>query len=145
ELVEYTKDKKVEVAIEGAYAHVVYSPNRMYQLLHTINSPKLKVIVDLYNFLNIDNHANHLEIFKEVLELFKEKIVIFHLKDYIVENGKLKQVALGMGQMKYEEIIPLILVSNPNAYLIFEGVKREDQLKSLRFIKSLILKYEGGK
>lgn len=137
ELVEYAKNMKVDVAIEGAYAHVIYSPKRMYQLLQAINHPKLKVILDLYNFLNIDNHEKHLDIFKEALDLYADKIVIFHLKDYIVLDGKLVQVGLGKGLMKYHEIIELIKEKRPDSYLIFEGVKSEDLASSLKFISNI--------
>lgn len=144
DLIEYSKDKNVDVAIEGAWNHVIYSPQRMFQLIQVINSPKLKVIVDLYNFLNINNHENHVEIFKETLDLFSDKVVIFHLKDYIVENGKISQVGLGKGLMNYPEIIKLIYQYNKNAYLIFEGVKKDDMQSSLQFVRDLILINEGG-
>ena len=42
-------------------------------------------------FLAFENYKNYKEIFEECLSLFKGKIVIFHLKDFIVENDSLKQ------------------------------------------------------
>lgn len=143
ELVNYAKDHLAYVAIEGAYAHTIYSPGRLRQLLDVIGSDRLKVTIDLYNFLNIDNHVHHMDIFKQALELLKDDIVIFHLKDYIVKDETLVQVGLGKGLMKYDEIIPLMISSNPNAYLIFEGVKHEDMKDSLLFIKKLLKRNEG--
>ncbi len=137
-LLHEAKETNVKLAIEGAYAHVIYSPKRMKQLLEEINNPKLKVTVDLYNFLNIDNHQDHLQIFKECLNLFSEEIVIFHLKDYKIENQKLVQVGLGQGLMNYKEIIPLIKKYNPNSYLIFEGVQGAEIPSSLKYINQLI-------
>lgn len=138
ELLHEAKDNQVRLAIEGAYAHVIYSPKRMKQLLQEINHPKLKVTVDLYNFLNLENHLNHLEIFKECINLFSQDIVIFHLKDYVVIDQKLVQVGLGKGLIRYEEIIPIILKHNPDSYLIFEGVQGDDIKTSLTYIKDLI-------
>ncbi|HHW79847.1 MAG TPA: sugar phosphate isomerase/epimerase, partial [Acholeplasmataceae bacterium] len=96
----------------------------------------------LYNFLNIENYVNRMDIFQESLDLLSEHIVIFHLKDFIVENGKLKQVGLGQGLMDYPKIINLIKEYNPNAYLIFEGVVGEDIKTSFELINNLI---NGGR
>lgn len=126
------------VAIEGAYAHVAYDPFSIKYIVDQINSPHLKVIVDLYNFLNINNYQDRMEIFETSLSLLKNDIVIFHLKDFIVENGKLKQVGLGQGLMDYETIIHRIYETNPDAYLILEGVTGLDIGPSLSLIKKLI-------
>lgn len=126
------------VALEGAYSHVAYSPKRVLQMVEKINNPHLKVTVDLYNFLNIDNYENRNEIFLESLRLLKEHIVIFHFKDFIVEDGKLKQVGLGDGLMDYNFLINEIVKNVPNAYLIFEGVSGDDIEPSMLKIKKIM-------
>lgn len=138
ELILHSEQTQSYVTIEGAYNHVVYSPKRMHQLIETINHPKLKIIVDIYNYLHINNHQNHVELLKECLILFKEHIVIFHLKDYVVIGDQLKQVGLGQGLMDYKTMIPLIMKHCPNCYLIFEGVVGDDIQSSMDFIKSII-------
>ncbi|NLL69418.1 MAG: sugar phosphate isomerase/epimerase, partial [Acholeplasmataceae bacterium] len=67
-----------------------------------------------------------------------DKIKVFHLKDYIIKDNKLVQVGLGQGLIDYPYVINLIKKHNPDAYLIFEGVKYEDMESSLKYIKSLI-------
>jgi len=128
----------VNIAIEGAFAHVAYCPQRLRQVLDEIASPKLKVTIDLYNYLSIDNYASRMLIFEEALALFKSDIVIFHLKDFIVENSQLKQVGLGQGLMDYQTMIKRIKEEQPNAYLIFEGVTGEDIHTSYQLISSLL-------
>lgn len=140
ELLSYAAHHEAYVALEGAYAHAIYSPKRMFELVNRLNHPNLKVTIDLYNFLNVNNHQSHLEIFEESLELLKDHIVIFHLKDYILMDQKLIQVGLGQGLMKYDQIIPLIKKNHPEAYLIFEGVKKEDLESSYKFIKNILTK-----
>lgn len=132
----------VNIAIEGAYAHVVYSPNRLRQVLDEIASPNLKVTIDLYNFLSIENYQDRMKIFQECLELFPSDIAIFHLKDFIVAEDQLVQVGLGQGLMDYETIISLIKKEQPNAYLIFESIVGEDIQSSYQFISSLLAKKE---
>jgi sugar phosphate isomerase/epimerase len=137
-LVQVAEKHDVVIAIEGAYAHVAYNPKRVKTMLNAISSKHFKVTVDLFNFLNIDNHQDHLSILKEAIDLMKDDIVIFHLKDYIASDQELKQVGLGLGLMNYPEIISMIQKNCPSAHLIFEGVTGDDIQTSLTYIKSLI-------
>lgn len=137
ELTLHAKKHNAYIALEGAWAHVAGTPERVLEVVKAIDSEHLKVTVDLYNFLNIDNYQNRMEIFKKSLKLLGEHIVIFHLKDFIVDDNKLKQVGLGQGLMDYPEIIALIKENNPNAFLIFEGVVGSDIESSLKLINSL--------
>lgn len=139
-LVQTAKKYDAYVAIEGAYQHVAYSPERLKLMVDHINSPRLKVTVDLFNYLNPTNYQDHMLIFEKALELFDKDIVIFHLKDFIYEDGKLIQVGLGQGLMDYKTIIKRIKETHPEAYLIFEGVTGDDIKSSYQFIKSLLEK-----
>lgn len=142
-LVQEASKYNVNVALEGAYGHCMYEPKVLKRLYDEINSNNLSIIVDVYNYLYIGNYQNHVEILKECLKLFNDKIVIFHIKDFIVENDTLKQVGIGKGIMKWDEMLPLIYKSCPNAYLIFEGVKKEDMESSYKYFKSLLNNVES--
>lgn len=140
ELALYAKEYDSTILLEGAYNHVIYEPKLLKRLVDEINENNVKVIIDLYNYLNIDNYEKRYEIFNEALELLKDKIVLFHLKDYIVDGDKLVQVGLGQGLMNYPKIIKMIKDKNIDAYLIFEGVTGLDIAPSLELIKSLVEK-----
>ena len=128
------------VAVEGAFNHVAYNPEKIRILLDQIHHPRLKVIVDLFNFLHPGNVDQQLSILDECLRLFPEQILIFHLKDFVVEQGRLRQVGLGQGRMKYPEIIARIKRITPNAFLIFEGVTGNDIQPSVDYINQLLSK-----
>ena len=138
DLAAYAEEQDVYTCIEGAFHHVINTPKQLKKLVDEINSDNVRVIVDLYNYLSIDNHENRYEIFKEALELLKDKIVLFHLKDYIVENDKLKQVSLGEGLMDYSKLIPMIKEHISDAYLIFEGITGDGIKSSLELIGDLV-------
>ena len=72
------------------------------------------------------------------MELFKGRIVIFHLKDFIIQDGALKQTCIGKGIIDYDYLIKKIKENAPDAYLIFEGSKPEDMEYSFKFVKSKI-------
>ena len=128
------------VAVEGAWAHVVHTPDSVRDLLDRIPSPRLKVIVDLFNFLHPGNEGRRMEIFEECLRLFPEDIVVWHLKDYVPDGDVLRQVPLGQGNMDFPAMIRRIREATPDAVLVFEGVTGEDILPSLSFIRHLIPK-----
>lgn len=133
-LAAYAKENNSYMAIEGAYGHCMYEPIMLKKLYDNINNGHVNIIVDVFNYLYIGNYMNQREIFDECIKLFDDKIVIFHLKDFIVEDGALKQVGLGQGLMDFDYMLPIIKKKCPNAYLVFEGVKKEDMVSSYNYI-----------
>lgn len=142
DILELAKANNVNVALEGAYGHCMYEPKRLKRLYDEINNGYLSIIVDIYNYLYIGNYQDQVAILKECIALFKDKIVIFHLKDFVVEGDKLIQVAIGKGLMDWKTMLNIIYQNCPNAYLIFEGSKKEDMKESLDYIKKLLKEIE---
>lgn len=138
DLANTAKECNAYMAIEGAYGHCMYSPEQLKKLYNDINNGHVKIIVDIFNYLDISNYEEQNEIFEKCIKLFKDEIVIFHLKDFIVEDNKLKQVGLGQGIMNLEYFLPLMKKNCPNATLVFEGVKPSDIDSSMEFIKKYI-------
>jgi len=140
ELVLFAEKHDTYVAVEGAYNHVAYDPQQIKIMLDAIQHPRLRVVVDLFNFLHPGNHQEHLALLDRSLSLFQEKIIILHLKDYQIENGVITQVGLGKGLMDYPSIISRIKRKLPHVHLIFEGVKGDDIASSFQYISQLINK-----
>lgn len=138
DLANTAEASNANMAIEGAYGHCMFEPKALKRLVDEINSNSVYYIVDIYNYLSIDNYKNYKEIFEECLELFKGRIVIFHLKDFIIQDGALKQTCIGKGIIDYDYLIKKIKENAPDAYLIFEGSKPEDMEYSFKFVKSKI-------
>lgn len=138
-LAQYAKIYDSNMAIEGAYGHVCYTPHILKELVDQIDNGNVYYIVDVYNYLYIGNYNEQNQIFDECLKEFGDKIVIFHIKDFVVENGALHQVGLGQGIMDFSYMIPKIKKNYPNAYLIFEGLKPEDMQSSYDFIRGKLL------
>ncbi len=142
DLLVTAKKEGVNVAIEGAYGHCMFEPKHLKRLYDEIDNGYLSIIVDVYNYLYIGNYMNHVEILKECLEIFKDKIVIFHIKDFVVEDDKLVQVAIGKGIMDWKTMLPLMYKTCPNAYLVFEGSKKEDMQESFNYFNKLLKSIE---
>ena len=110
------------------------------RVVHRIDNGHVRIIVDLFNYLDVSNCDKQREIFDECLELFGDKISIFHLKDYVHKDGKLVQVGLGQGELDLKYILPIIKAKYPKASLVFEGVKSEDMTSSVKYAKHCLRK-----
>ena len=137
-LAKCAEANNAKIALEGAYGHCMFEPKALKRLVDEINSDSIYYTVDIYNYLAIDNYERYKEIFEECLELFKGRIVIFHLKDFIIQDGALKQCCIGKGLIDYDYLIKRIKETNPDSYLVFEGSKPEDMEFSFNFVKSKI-------
>jgi len=113
ELVEEAEKFGVFVGIEAVTTHVISTPGRMKQIIDKVNSNNLQVIFDPVNLLNIENYKNQEEVIKKSFDLFGDKIAIIHAKDFIIEDGNLKQVAPGKGMLNYKLLCDLIKKKSP--------------------------------
>lgn len=127
----------VIVGIEGGKNEVVTSPQRMRRVLDLIPSNNLQVIYDPTNYLSIDNFKGQDEIIKDAFDLFGDRIVVMHAKDFVVCNGEIITVAAGKGNLNYELIFKLLKDKKPFINILLEDIKEVDMDVSMRFIEEL--------
>lgn len=139
DLADYAKDCGVSIAMEGAFGHVAYNVKKLDEIVRRINRDNIRIIFDLYNYLAPENYQDAYEILEEGLETFGDRILLFHIKDFRVdENGALKQVPVGQGILDFDRILGRIYRHNKDAILVFEGTTGEALPESIRFIKEKI-------
>ena len=109
ELAAYAQSVGAFVGMEGAAGHVCWNVATLKRAIDAIGADNVKVIFDLYNYLDGENYARYLDILDEGLEVFKGKIHIFHIKDCVFEDGKLRQVAPSKGMFDFEKILSKML------------------------------------
>lgn len=136
-LCDYAAEIGVNVGIEGASGHVCWSVKTLRRAVDEIDSENLRVIFDLYNYLDDTNFDGYMDILDEGLEVFGQKIHCFHMKDCKIVDGKLKQCPLGEGMFDFERVIAKIKRHNENAVLILEGTTGEAIAPSVELIKKL--------
>lgn len=133
ELAAYAKEVGAFVGMEGAAGHVCWNVKTLKRAIDGIAADNIKVIFDIYNYLDATNYETYLEILDEGLKTFNN-IVVFHIKDCVFEDGKLKQVAPGKGMFDFDKILSKIKAYDKNAYLVLEGTTGDDIIPCIEFI-----------
>lgn len=137
ELADYAKSVGAYIGMEGAAGHVCYDVKTLKRAVDGVNRDNVKVIFDIYNYLDESNHSRYLEILDEGLKTFAGKIVVFHLKDYIIEDGKVKQVPPGKGLFDYPAILSRIKAYDKDAVLVLEGTTGENIVPCSEYVKKV--------
>ncbi len=115
------------VAMEGAAGHVAYDVATLAKAQKIMGRANTRVIFDLYNYLDQSNQGDYKTILDQGLDTFGDRILLFHMKDCVFENGKApRQVPFGTGQMDKETILRKIKAHDPNATLVLEGTVTGD-------------------
>ncbi len=134
-LAEYAAGLGVKIGMEGAAGHVCYDVKTLKRAVDAIDMPNVQVIFDIYNYLDASNHGRYLEILDEGLEAFAGKIRVFHIKDYVFEDGKVKQVPPGQGVFDFDAILSRIKAYDKDAVLVLEGTTGENIAPCIKFIR----------
>jgi len=128
----------VDIAMEGAAGHVCWNVAALDSVQRKIGKDNLKVIFDLYNYLDETNQFEYLEILDEGLRTFAGRIKIFHMKDCVFDkDGKPRQVPFGTGEMDIGTVLSKIKAYDENATLVLEGTAGEDILFAVECIRKL--------
>lgn len=102
ELVDVAEHFGVFVCIEGVSRHVVSTPQRMKEVLDTINSPNLQVLFDPVNLLSVENHREQKKVIDDSFALFGDRIAVIHAKDFSVGQNDLKPALIGEGELQFD-------------------------------------------
>lgn len=141
-LAEYAESCGVNIAMEGAFGHVCHTPERLKEAVERIGKNNIKYIFDLYNYLDISNVDSAYEILDRGISLLGDKILLFHIKDFVIEDNKLKQCGVGKGILNFDRILNAIYNHNPNAILVLEGTVGDDLPFAISLLSDTINKIE---
>jgi L-ribulose-5-phosphate 3-epimerase len=125
------------LVIEPAWAHTIYDLETLERLIAALNSKRVHVTIDLLNLMNPANFKDRDEIFLAALKTFGTEVKVVHLKDQILKDGVLTQVAPGKGEFHYPLMLQAIKQYCPDAYLTFEGVRPEEIGDSYAYLKKI--------
>lgn len=137
ELVTEAEKFGVIVGIEGGINHPIHTPARMRRLLDSVPSNHLQVIFDPVNFISPDNYQNQEAVFQEACELFGDRMVIMHAKDFKIEDNQIKFVPAGKGILNYKYLLKTMKEKKPYLNILLEEAKVQDIDECVAYINAL--------
>lgn len=123
ELVLEAEKFGVIVGIEGGINHPIYSPKMMKRLIDDVDSNNLQIIFDPVNYLTLENYQEQKKIMDEAFELFGDRIIIIHAKDFVVNQNKIEFVPVGKGKLDYLHLFNKIKFSKPCIPILMEDTQ----------------------
>ncbi len=136
-VVEYAEKMGVVMAIEPVAKHIVNTPARARKVLDAINSPNLQIILDPVNLLAIWNYQDAKAIVDEAIELLGDDVAMVHIKDFVVEDGNLKSVAAGFGEMDYTSLMKWMKTKKPFIHATLEDTNPGNNIQAKEYIQKL--------
>jgi sugar phosphate isomerase/epimerase len=136
-VVEYAEKMGVVMAIEPVAKHIVNTPARARKVLDAINSPNLQIILDPVNLLAIWNYQDAKAIVDEAIELLGDDVAMVHIKDFVVEDGNLKSVAAGFGEMDYTSLMKWMKIKKPFIHATLEDTNPGNNIQAKEYIQKL--------
>ncbi|MBD5461145.1 MAG: sugar phosphate isomerase/epimerase [Lachnospiraceae bacterium] len=133
-VVRYAEQMGVVVGIEPVWRHIVYNPARARQVLDTLASPNLQIILDPANLLDYCNYRQQAEVVEEAIDLLGDDVAMIHIKDFIPEDGSLKYVGAGLGMMDYTALMKFIREKKPFIHATLEDTTPENQIQCRDYI-----------
>jgi sugar phosphate isomerase/epimerase len=137
ELVQEAEKFGVFVGIEPVATHTINSPEKMKRLIDEVNSNNLQVVFDPVNLITIDNYHNQEEIISKSLELFGDKIVAVHCKDFVVDKDSVRVVAAGKGQLNYKLLAEYLKENKPFINCLLEDIGEPFMEDSMKYLGDL--------
>ncbi|MFV0504362.1 MAG: sugar phosphate isomerase/epimerase family protein [Lachnospirales bacterium] len=133
-LAEQAEMLEIDIAIEGAFHHIIYDNKSIKRLIDDISSPRLRVIFDPVHLITMENYKEQEFLIKEAFYLFGDKIDVIHLKDFVVAGTDIILADHGMGMFDYETLFDEIHKSKNEIDIIIEGLNVSRYTEAIRLL-----------
>ena len=137
---EEAEKRGVTLAIEPVWNHIVWNPDRALEVIRAIGSRNLRIIFDPVNLLSMENVEDRERVIGEAMDKLCDRIAMVHLKDFVRENGKLKSVAAGTGEMDHSDILSFLKARKPYVMATLENTDDTNAVWAREHIEALYVR-----
>jgi sugar phosphate isomerase/epimerase len=137
EALTLTEATGVTLAFEPEVSNVVDSAPKARLLLDTMQSPRLKVVMDGANIFHAGELLRISDILKEALYLLGPEIVIAHAKD-LNHDGDAGNMAAGKGLLDYPLYLLLLKQAGFTGPLILHGLTEAQTSDAVAFLRDTL-------
>ena len=140
EAIVLAEEHNVRLGIEPEVSNVVSSPKKARDLLDTMRSDKVTIVMDGANvFPRGTIHRQH-EILDEAFDLLGDHIALAHAKD-LSRDGEAGHEAAGTGLLDYDHYLQLLHHSGYRGAIVLHSLTPEQVPGCVRFLQEKLHNY----
>ena len=113
DVVAEAEKRGVTLAIEPVWSHIVYDADRAAEVLRSMGSRNLRIILDPVNLLSPENADRRDAVIADAIDKLGERVAMVHIKDFVRREGRLVSVAAGTGEMDYARVLRFMKQRKP--------------------------------
>ena len=136
-VVAEAEKRGVTLAIEPVWTHIVWNADRALEVIRAMGSRNLRIIFDPVNLLSPENVDDRERVIGEAMDKLCDPIAVVHIKDFLPENGRLKNVAAGDGLMDYSAILAFLKARKPFVQATLENTDDTNAVQAREHIERL--------
>ena len=137
DVVECAENWGAAMAIEPVWNHIVYNADRALQVIRSIGSRNLRIILDPVNLLSMDNADDRERVIGDAMDKLCDHIAVVHIKDFVRQDGRLISTAAGTGEMDYTEIMRFLKARKPYVQATLENTVNDNAVASRELIERI--------
>jgi L-ribulose-5-phosphate 3-epimerase len=138
EIMPVAESLGVTVAVEPVFYHAMNTPEQTRDVLDSINSPNLKVLLDPVNILSPDFEYNQTDMWQRAFKLLKNDVVAVHMKGVHYENDVPVSVPFAKSIVDYKYLFDEMNTWPQTMPVMREEVKPETAKEDVEFLKALM-------
>lgn len=129
-----TKGIETKIAIEPAYEHVIKDVNTASILQSSLQDNRIVFVMDIFNLLRGREYYDYKTVLQEFVEKAGNSLQIVHLKDFVVEEGNVREVKIGHGIVDFKYLMLKVRKVNANALFVLEGTLEDDLSEAMKIV-----------
>ncbi len=138
ELAEEAERWGVFIGLEPVFTHTLSSCDKMVRILDEIPSSNLGVVFDPVNLLPPASVESQEVFLDQAFAAFGDRIVLAHLKDVVVQNGKLEAVQSGKGIFQTKTFLEKLHRVKPGIDISLEQLTDDTIEETFQYVRSLL-------
>lgn len=140
ELAEEAERWGVHIGLEPVFVHTLSSTEKMVRILNEVPSSMLGVVFDPINLFppTVVEPQDQLAFLDHTFEQFGSRIVLTHLKDYVVNNGQKNEIPSGKGLFETSAFLNKLHQYKPGVDISLERLEDHTIEETFRYVRGLL-------
>ena len=134
------EEHNLRLGIEPEVSNVVSSPHKARQLLDTMRSERLTIVMDGANVFPRGTIQRQRQILDEAFDLLGDRIALAHAKD-LSRDGEAGHEAAGTGLLDYDHYLKLLHLSGYKGAVVLHSLTPEQTPGCVRFLREKLRAY----